>query len=90
MRGLAEEAAALHPGLLTTKIRKDQREGKIFVDYLRNAYAQTAVCPYSLRANEEAGIATPVKWEELSKLKSSAHYHLENIFRRTGQLNRNK
>ncbi len=86
VRRLAEEAASEHPSLLTTKIRKDQREGKIFVDYLRNAYAQTAVCPYSLRANEEAGIATPVGWEELSKLKSSAHYHIENIFRRTGQL----
>jgi bifunctional non-homologous end joining protein LigD len=90
VRELAEEVANLHPDLLTTKIRKDQREAKIFVDYLRNAYAQTAVCPYSLRANEEVGVATPVSWEELSKLKSSTHYNLENIFRRTGQLNRNK
>lgn len=90
VRSLAEEAASLHPDLLTTKIRKDQREGKIFVDYLRNAYAQTAVCPYSLRANENAGVATPVSWEELSKLESSFHYNIENIFRRTGQLNRNK
>lgn len=89
VKNLAEEAAELHPELLTTKIRKDQREGKIFVDYLRNAYAQTAVCPYSLRANEEAGIATPIKWEELSKLKSSSQYNIENIFRRTGQLNNN-
>lgn len=89
VRSLAEEAAKLHPQLLTTKIRKNQREGKIFVDYLRNAYAQTAVCPYSLRATEEAGIATPVDWKELSKLKSSSHYNIENIFRRTGQLKRN-
>lgn len=90
VRKLAEEAAELHPDLLTTKLRKDQREGKIFVDYLRNAYAQTAVCPYSLRATPEAGIATPIAWDELSKLKSSAHYNIDNIFRRTAQLNRNK
>ena len=89
-RELAEEAVEQRPDLFTTKIRKDQREGKIFLDYLRNAYAQTAVCPYSLRATEEAGIATPLQWEELSRLKSSSYYNLQNIFRRTGQLNRDK
>ncbi|NJW53718.1 non-homologous end-joining DNA ligase [Salinimicrobium oceani] len=85
VRDLAEEAAALHPDLFTTKIRKDQREEKIFVDYLRNAYAQTAVCPYSLRATEDAGVATPISWDELSRLKSSSHYNIDNIFRRIGQ-----
>lgn len=87
-RKVAEEVTRLRPDLLTTKIRKDQREGKIFVDYLRNAYAQTAVCPFSLRPNEEAGIATPLQWEELSKLESASYYNLENIFRRLGQLDK--
>jgi bifunctional non-homologous end joining protein LigD len=85
-RKVAEEVTRLRPDLLTTKIRKDQREGKIFVDYLRNAYAQTAVCPFSLRANEEAGVATPLEWEELSKLQSAAFYTIENIFKRLGQI----
>lgn len=89
-RSLAEEVVEQRPDLFTTKIRKNQREGKIFVDFLRNAYAQTAVCPYSLRATEDAGIATPLEWEELSRLKSSSHYNTENIFRRIGQLNRDK
>lgn len=87
-RKVAEEVTKLRPDLLTTKIRKDQREGKIFVDYLRNAYAQTAVCPYSLRANEEAGVATPLAWEELSKLKSASYYTIDNIFNRLGQLDK--
>ena len=84
-RKVAEEVTKLRPDLLTTKIRKDQRQGKIFVDYLRNAYAQTAVCPFSLRANEEAGIATPLQWEELSNLESASFYTIDNIFRRLGQ-----
>jgi bifunctional non-homologous end joining protein LigD len=84
-RHVAEEVTKLRPDLLTTNIRKDQRGGKIFVDYLRNAYAQTAVCPYSLRANSTAGIATPIQWEELSKLDSADFYTIENIFRRLGQ-----
>ncbi|WP_051286468.1 non-homologous end-joining DNA ligase [Salinimicrobium terrae] len=85
---IAEEAEKQAPDLFTTQIRKDKREGKIFVDYLRNAYAQTAVCPYSLRATEDAGVATPIEWEELTKIKSASQYNIENIFRRTGQLNR--
>lgn len=85
-RSTAEELARLRPDLLTTKIRKDQRQGKIFVDYLRNAYAQTVVCPYSLRPNTSAGIATPLEWEELSKLESADFYNYNNIFRRLGQL----
>ncbi len=89
-RKIAEEAEKQEPDLFTTQIRKDKRNGKIFVDYLRNAYAQTAVCPYSLRATEEAGVATPLEWDELSRLKSASDYNIENIFRRTGQLNSNK
>ena len=68
-----------HPDLFTTAIRKNQREGKIFLDYLRNAYAQTSVCPYSLRANESAGIAMPIKWEDLKNLKNAAAYNLSNF-----------
>ena len=82
---LAEEITEQRPDLFTTQIRKNKREGRIFLDYLRNAYAQTAVCPYSLRATEAAGIATPIDWKELSRLKSSAHYHPGNIFRRIAQ-----
>ncbi len=85
-RKIAEEVVKLRPDLLTTKIRKDQREGKIFVDYLRNAYAQTAVCPFSLRANKEAGVATPLEWDELPKLESASFYNFTNIFRRLGQI----
>jgi bifunctional non-homologous end joining protein LigD len=42
------------------------RRGRIFVDVLRNAYAQTAVAPYCVRARPEAPVATPLWWEELS------------------------
>ncbi len=77
-RTMAEELVDLRPDLLTINIRKDQRKGKIFIDYLRNAYAQTSVCPYSLRANAECGIATPIEWENLSKLKNADAFNFNN------------
>jgi bifunctional non-homologous end joining protein LigD len=49
----------------TTQIRKDKRKGRIFLDYLRNRYAQTGVAPYSLRAKPGAPLAAPLLWEEL-------------------------
>lgn len=69
----------------TTQIRKDKRKGRVFLDYLRNRYAQTAVSPYSLRAKAGAPVATPIDWDELtdSKLRSN-HYTIENIFKRLG------
>lgn len=76
VKTMAEELVEKHPELLTTAVRKDNREGKIFVDYLRNSYAQTSICPYSLRPNEQAGIATPVSWKDLKKLKSADAFTL--------------
>lgn len=76
VRAYAKELEEKYPDLLTTAVRKNQREEKIFVDYLRNAYAQTSVCPYSLRPNESAGIAMPISWKDLKKLKSSDAFTL--------------
>ena len=76
-----QDATALenqYPKLFTTAVRKNKREGKIFLDYLRNSYAQTAVCPYSLRANEKASIATPISWKQLDSLKAADSFTIKH------------
>jgi len=75
----ALELEEKYPDLFTTAIRKNQRQGKIFVDYLRNSYAQTSVCPYSLRANSQAGIAMPINWNDLGNLTSADAYTISNF-----------
>lgn len=74
-----------HPEIFTTELKKSKRGKKIFIDYLRNAYAQTSVAPFSLRAHESAGVATPLEWDELNRLPSASHFNFQNIFRRLGQ-----
>lgn len=83
---LCDVLADRHPDTLTVEQRKDARGDRIFLDYLRNAYAQHAVVPYSVRAKPGAPIATPLDWDEaLAGGLSPQKYTVENIARRLGQ-----
>jgi bifunctional non-homologous end joining protein LigD len=66
-RDLARVAAAREPKRLTTEQRKAKREGRILIDIQRNAYAHTAVAPYSVRPRPKAPVATPLDWDELAE-----------------------
>jgi bifunctional non-homologous end joining protein LigD len=66
---IARAGTAAQPDDLTTAFKKDERGGRVFVDVLRNRWAQTAVPPYAVRPRPEAPVATPLRWEELD----SAH-----------------
>ena len=85
-KDLAGAIAGQHPNLFTTETRKDQRKGRLFLDYLRNSYAQTSVAPYAVRAKPGAPVATPLAWDELENPDLHAQsYTVKNIFRRLGQ-----
>ena len=80
-KNVAEHMVKAHPDKFTTAMRKDQREGKLFLDYLRNSYGQTGVCPFSVRAIEGAPVATPLYWDELEDNALNARtYTIKNIF----------
>ncbi|OMC26821.1 ATP-dependent DNA ligase [Mycobacterium colombiense] len=64
-RDVAEVVAADDEAHRTVEARKDKRDGRIYLDVMRNAYAQTAVAPYSVRARSGAPVATPLEWDEL-------------------------
>jgi bifunctional non-homologous end joining protein LigD len=69
VRGFGQDVAALlaarNPGLATTEQRKDKRGELVYLDLMRNSYAQLAVAPYSVRARPRAPVATPLRWDEL-------------------------
>jgi bifunctional non-homologous end joining protein LigD len=70
--------AEAEPDMFTANIRKNQRKGRIFLDWLRNQRGATAVMPYSARAREGAPVAAPVAWEELDQVKSGAEYSIRD------------
>lgn len=69
VRGFATDAAralaARAPDRLTTEQRTDARGGRLYLDVQRNAYAQTAVAPFSVRPRAGAPVATPISWDQL-------------------------
>ena len=67
-RGFAEQVAADEPDRFTANIRKVNRKGRMFVDYLRNERGSTAIAPFSTRAREGAPCAVPVGWDEIATL----------------------
>ncbi|MGP4084390.1 non-homologous end-joining DNA ligase [Streptomyces sp. KR55] len=66
-RDVADTLAAAHPDRLTTAARKKDRGDRLYLDVQRNAYAQTAVVPFTVRARPGAPVAVPVTWDQLDE-----------------------
>jgi bifunctional non-homologous end joining protein LigD len=67
-RACAERLVEESPDLLTLEQRKAKRGSRVFVDIGRNAYGQTAVPAYAVRARPTAPVSTPIEWDELSRV----------------------
>jgi bifunctional non-homologous end joining protein LigD len=90
VRGFARDAAILlasrFPGQLTVEQRKEHRGQRLYLDVMRNAYAQMVIAPYSVRARPGAPVATPLHWEELERGGLSPHqFTLRTIGQRLAQ-----
>src|SRR5918993_1334473 len=62
---VAETLAVDAPNRFLTRIAKAERQGRIFIDYLRNDPTSTAVAPYSTRSRAGAPVAMPIEWSAL-------------------------
>lgn len=87
VRAFAADVAALlvrrAPDRVTTEQRKQKRGDRLFVDVMRNAYAQTAVAPYTPRARDGAPVAMPIAWREVRDAQlRPARYTISTVPRR--------
>ena len=79
---IADEMAADEPDRYLATASKAAREGRIFIDWLRNARGATSVASFSLRARAGASVAMPVKWEELARIRSPNAFDLAAALKR--------
>jgi bifunctional non-homologous end joining protein LigD len=59
------------PDEVVSKMKKVEREGKVFVDWSQNHQRKTTIAVYSLRARERPTASTPVSWEEVERVATS-------------------
>ena len=64
-RSLARLLEKEHPDLVVSKMKRELRGGKVYVDWQQNEDFKTTVCAYSLRAREQPTVSTPLRWEEV-------------------------
>jgi len=86
VKGFAQ-AAAQHlattlPKLFAAKMGAQNRQGRIFVDYLRNRHGATTVSAFSLRARPHLGVSVPIARDELSTLQASDQWRFDTLLQR--------
>jgi len=81
------QAMAEHaPDRYVATMSKAKRTGVIFIDWLRNARGATSVCSWSLRARPSAGVAVPLRWEELGRVTAADAFPLPKALQRAQKL----
>ena len=69
-KSVAEVLERNYPDLVTSKMAKEQRVEKVFINWSQNDSSKTMVCVYSLRAGEKPTVSFPLTWKELEHLES--------------------
>ena len=87
-KAVADALVQARPDRYTANPLKKTREGKIFVDYLRNQRGGSAIVNYSTRAKKGAPVACPLRWDELKGLKTAAPYSAKTLPARLKALKR--
>jgi bifunctional non-homologous end joining protein LigD len=64
---VATMVAKKHSKVATIERAVKARGGRIYVDYLQNIRGKTLASAYSARANEFAGVSTPLTWTEVDE-----------------------
>jgi len=85
-KGVAMKLAESEPDRFVATMSKAKRQGRIFIDWLRNERGSTAIAPYSPRARAQATVALPVSWTELGRIDNAAAFTVPTVLSRLKRL----
>jgi len=78
-KAVADRMAQERPDLYLARISKAEREGRIFIDYLRNDPTSTAVGAYSTRSRKGAPVSMPIAWDQVAAGLDRCAYRLATV-----------
>jgi len=88
-RAIAELLEKHSPRLVLSRMQKNLRKGKIFVDWSQNDDKKTTANVYSLRAKEHPTVSTPVAWKEVEAAvtrKKGLSFETVDVLRRVARM----
>jgi bifunctional non-homologous end joining protein LigD len=85
-RLVAEFLVKAEPKLFVAEMSKAKRTGLVYVDYLRNGETASAVSAYSARARKDAGVSTPLEWDELGRADLREKFTVLTVPKRLAKL----
>lgn len=83
---IAQMAHTMLPDTTTFEKRIVNKKNKVYLDYLRNSWAQTVVAPYSVRPKPHATVSTPLKWTEVKPGLDPQAFTIETIGKRLARI----
>jgi bifunctional non-homologous end joining protein LigD len=81
-KAVADTMVRIAPRRFVSTYIVEQRQGRIYIDHLRNARGSTAIASYSLRARPGAPVALPIGWDELAGLESASAFKPPAVLKR--------
>jgi bifunctional non-homologous end joining protein LigD len=82
---IAERLVAARPDLVTTKVPKEQRGQRVYIDSNQNGRGRSISCVYSVRPRRGAPVATPLDWSEVTARLLPSQFTIADAGRRLAE-----
>ena len=68
--------------IVVSEFRNSRDPGTIFIDFMQNNRGKTMIAPYSLRAQPNAPVSTPLEWKEIKKGLRPEEFNIFTVLKR--------
>jgi bifunctional non-homologous end joining protein LigD len=71
--------------IVVSEFSQSRDQGTVFIDFMQNTKGKTMIAPYSLRAEPQATVSTPLEWKELKKGLRPEEFNIFTVLKRNSR-----